>query len=195
MINDEKKVSDFIKAINAEADAKCEEIKNETDSYIERELKTAKKAAKANAKTVAASELSKLGEQSNADSYKSRVCQIKEIVAKRAEITDKVFAKATKEIIEFTQSGEYGDFLEKSAKNILSAIGDDAVIYVKEDDDKYSSRLKAFCKDVKTDKSIIIGGCKGENTSASMSADDTLDSRIKEQREEFYSYSGLSITG
>lgn len=195
MINNEKKASDFIKAINAEADAKCEEIKNETDSYIERELKNAKKAAKENAKAVAASELSKLGEQSNADSYKSRVCQIREIVAKRTEITDKVFEKATKEITEFTKSGEYGDFLEKSAKSIISAIGDDAVIYIKEDDEKYSSRLKAFCKDVRTDKSIIIGGCKGENACTSMSADDTLDSRIEEQREEFYSYSGLSITG
>lgn len=195
MINNEKKASDFISAINAEADAKCEEIKNETDQYIERELKKAKKAAKENAKAVAASELSKLGEQSNADSYRSRICQIREIVAKRAEITAKVFDKATKEIVDFTKSGEYGDFLEKSAKSIINAIGEETVIYIREEDEKHLQRLKSFCKDVKFDKSIIIGGCKGENAAASISADDTLDSRIAAQKEKFYSYSGLSITG
>ena len=50
-----------------------------------------------------------------------------------------------------------------------------------------------MCKEIKTDGSIILGGCKGINDKNSMRADDTLDSRLEAQRELFYEKSGLSI--
>ena len=38
-----------------------------------------------------------------------------------------------------------------------------------------------------------LGGCRGESKKNSLKADDTLDSRFEQQKQEFYSYSGLSV--
>lgn len=191
-VND-KKASQFIKAINNEADARYKKIKKETDDYIASELAKARAAAIENAKSVAKVEVGKLSEQSNTDTYKSRTQLINQIVSKRAEITDKVFSKAQKEISEFTQKAEYADFLKKSALSIKENIGEDVVIFIRPEDEKHKDVLLAVCDSVELDNTIKLGGCKGVSAKNSLRADDTLDSRFEQQKQEFYSYSGLSV--
>lgn len=193
MAENEKKASQFIRAINREADACYDKIKKETDDYVASELEKARAAAKENAKSVAKVEVGKLSEQSNTDTYKSRTQLINQIVSKRREITDKVFSKAQKEISEFTQKAEYADFLKKSTASIKESIGEDAVIFIRPEDEKYRDILLTVCAGVELDKSIKLGGCKGESQKNAMRADDTLDSRFEQQKQEFYSYSGLSV--
>ena len=174
-----------------EVDAIMAEVKK-----IEEEAYSSMRAeAKKDADLRLKQELDEMQSESAAEISESHVERQKKLINKRDEYVTTIFKKAREELVAFTKTPEYKEFMVNKAKKLAGDYMPHSVIYVKEDDEKYSSRLKAFCKDVKTDKSIIIGGCKGENTSASMSADDTLDSRIKEQREEFYSYSGLSITG
>ena len=48
------------------------QIKKEIDAYVSSELRKAREAAKKNAKNAAKLEISKLSEQSNTDSYKTR---------------------------------------------------------------------------------------------------------------------------
>lgn len=189
----EKKASQFIGAINKEADARYDRIRKETDEFVKSELEKARAAAKEIAKSAAKAEVSKLSEQSNTDTYKSRTQLIMQIVSKRREMTDKVFGKAQKEISEFTQKAEYEEFLKKSAVSIKEAIGEDAVIMIRPEDEKYASSLLGVCSEVELDKTIKLGGCKGVSRKNSMRADDTLDSRFEKQKQEFYSYSGLSV--
>lgn len=193
MAENDKKASQFIKAINQEADACYNKIKQETDDYVFAELEKARAAAIINAKNVAKIEVGKLSEQSNTDTYKSRTQLIMQIVSKRKEITDKVFSKAEKEIAEFTGKAEYAEFLKKSAASIKDTIGEDAVIFIRPEDEKYKDALLSVCGGVEFDKSIKLGGCKGESKKNSLKADDTLDSRFEQQKQEFYSYSGLSV--
>ncbi len=193
MAENEKKASQFIRAINKEADACYDKIRQEADAYVASELEKARTAAKENAKNIAKAEVGKLSEQSNTDTYKSRTQLINQTVSKRAEITDKVFSKAEKEIIEFTCKSEYEDFLKKSIASIKKAIGDDAVIFIRPEDEKYKESLLRNCAGIELDKTIKLGGCKGESRKNAMRADDTLDSRFDRQKQEFYSYSGLSV--
>ena len=116
-----------------------------------------------------------------------------QIIEKRNAITDTVFSKARERIKEFTDGEDYLPFLKKSIQSITDAIGEDTVILIRPQDEKYIGELKGMCKEIKTDGSIILGGCKGINDKNSMRADDTLDSRLEAQRELFYEKSGLSI--
>ena len=193
MTNNSKKAEQFIKAINAQADLKCSQIKKEIDAYVSSELRKAREAAKKNAKNAAKLEISKLSEQSNTDSYKTRSQLIMQIIEKRNAITDTVFSKARERIKEFTDGEDYLPFLKKSIQSITDAIGGDTVILIRPQDEKYIGELKGMCNDIKADGSIILGGCKGINDKNSMRADDTLDSRLEAQRELFYEKSGLSI--
>ncbi len=192
---DEKKVSLFIKSINDEADAQYNKVKDETDAFVASELEAARAAAKENAKAAAKAEVGKISELSNSDIYKSRTQLNMQISQKRNEITNAVFSKAEKEIAQFTQKNEYGEFLIKSVQSIKAAIGDDTVIFIRPEDEKYVSELNKICAGVEFDKTIKLGGCKGCNKTASLRADDTLDSRFEQQKTEFYSYSGLSVIG
>ncbi len=193
MTDNEKKAEQFIKSINAQADKKYNQIKKEIDDYVSSELRKARIQARQNAKAAAKLEMSKRSEQSNTDSYKTRAQLIMQIVEKRNSITDEVFAKAKKQIEDFAAGEKYLPFLEKSVRSIKEAIGENAVIYIRPEDEKYTDSLKKICAGVKTDESILIGGCKGINEETSMKADDTLDSRLAAQRELFYEESGLSI--
>ncbi|MGN1479237.1 MAG: V-type ATP synthase subunit E [Acutalibacteraceae bacterium] len=195
MQSNDKKAARFISAINAEAEQQCKKIIKETDSFIDSELKKTRAAARAKAKVTAKAELSKLDEQSNSDSYKLRTQQMTQIISKRNEITNGIFEKAEKRIVDFTKSDAYLPFLKESVKRIVSAIGADTVIYIRPSDASYSAELSTLCAGVETDDSIILGGCKGVSKSSSMRADDTIDARLNEQKIKFYTESGLSITG
>lgn len=195
MQSNDKKAARFISVINAEAEQQCKKIIKETDRFIDSELKKTRAAARAKAKVTAKAELSKLDEQSNSDSYKLRTQQMTQIISKRNEITNGIFEKAEKRIVDFTKSDSYLPFLKKSVKRIIGAIGEDTVIYIRPSDAAYSQELCALCAGVEIDDSIILGGCKGVSKSSSMRADDTIDARLKEQKIKFYTDSGLSITG
>ena len=195
MTEEEKKASLFIKAINGEADTQYQKIIDETDAFVASELKTARAVAKQNAVEKAKIEAGKISELNNSDTYKTRIQLNMQISQKRSEIAKKVFDAAEKEITEFTEKKEYLDFLLKSVKNIKSAIGEDAVIFIRPEDKKYKAEIEKICTKVEFDKTIKSGGCKGESKTSSMRADDTLDSRFEQQKKEFYSYSGLSVIG
>ena len=83
--------------------------------------------------------------------------------------------------------------MSNNMASIKEKIGDDAVIFIRPEDEKYKSALLNECAGVKFDKTIKLGGCKGASAKNSMRADDTLDSRFDRQKREFYSYSGLSV--
>ena len=195
MANNENKAAEFVSVINEQADARCERIKKGTDKYIEYELNRTRKLAAENAKRVAKVEVNKLSEESNTDSYKSRNEMMAQIVSKRNEITDRVFSAVEKRVENFTKSSDYQSFLENSVKEIISTIGEDTVIYIRPEDEKYISVLSTACKGVEIDKTIRLGGCKGVNEKRAMREDDTLDSRFEQQKQEFYSASGLSVIG
>ena len=194
LINNSSKTERFLKAINSDADARCERIKNDVDEYIENEIKKTRRLARQNVRPVRSSEFDRLNEEINAELSENETKEIEKLVARRSEITEKVFAQAVEKIKAFAASDSYRGFIINSVSNIKAAIGDDAVIILRPDDKKLEAEIKALGNDVKYDEFIKLGVCKGENLRTAMTADDTLDARLETEKQKFYSYSGLSLS-
>lgn len=188
------KAKRFFNAIQSDADARCGEIKKEVDRYVEKELTTARRLARQNVRQVKSSELDRLNEEINAELSETETKETEKLVMRRSEITEKVFAEALAKITDFTKSEKYLGFLLSSASEIRAAAGEDTVIILRPDDKKYEADIKALGSEVRYDETIRLGGCKGENLRTALLADDTLDSRIAEEKQRFYSYSGLSLS-
>ena len=139
MINNSSKTERFLKAINSDADARCEKIKNDVDEYIENEIKKTRRLARQNVRPVRSSEFDRLNEEINAELSENETKEIEKLVARRSEITEKVFAQAVEKIKTFAESDSYHDFLMNSVSNIKAAIGDDAVIILR----PYDKKLEA----------------------------------------------------
>lgn len=194
MISNSEKSAFFLDEINKEADRQCSKIKTDVDRYISAELQKARQSAKNDVKILQKDEIDRLNEENNAKLSYVEATNTRQLVEHRKNLTDVVFDEAKKKIIEFTEKYNYLLFLKKSIENIKSEIGEDAVIFVRENDRKYEDELLTVCKGLEYDNSIILGGCKGKNVLTKLTADDTLDLRYSKAKENFYSYSNLSIT-
>lgn len=188
------KTERFRKAINLDAAARCDKIKQDVNDYIENEIKKTRRLARQNVRPVRSSEFDRLNEEINAELSESETKGIKKLVTRRSEIADTVFARAVEKIKAFVNGEGYHNFVMSSVSNIKAAIGDDAVIILRPDDKKFEAEIKALGNEVKYDEFIKLGGCKGENLRTAMTADDTLDARLETEKQNFYSYSGLSLS-
>lgn len=194
MLNDNDKSTLFLDEINTEAQKRCENIKKDIDCYVASELKKARELAQANVGAVKKDETDRLTERNNASLSELEAEETHRLFERRNEIANDVFNKASDKIKAFVSGNDYLTFLKKSITSLKSAIGDDAVIFLRPDDKKFENELKELCSEIGYDASIILGGCKAENLSASLVADDTLDSRFEEAKNNFYSTSGLTIS-
>ena len=193
-MSNENKSTLFLDAINTEAQKRCENIKKDIDSYVDAELKKARELAQTSVGSVSKDETDRLTEQNNASLSELEAEETHRLFTRRNEIADEVFGKACNKIKAFVQSTDYSAFLKKSIASLKSAIGEDSVIILRPDDKKFENELKELCSEIRFDASIILGGCKAENLSASLVADDTLDSRFEEAKSRFYGTSGLTIS-
>lgn len=188
------KTERFLKAINQDADARCDKIRRDVDAYVEGELKKTRRLARQNVRPVRSSEFDRLNEEINTELSESETKEIEKLVERRDEITEKVFSRAGEKIEAFVKSEKYHDFILKSVADIRSAIGENCVIILRPADKDLETEIKALGSDVRYDEFIRLGGCKGENPETAMTADDTLDARLEAQKQEFYGRSGLSLS-
>lgn len=188
------KAERFRQVINSDAEARCNKIKKDVDEYIENELKKARRLARQNVRHIRSSEFDRLNEEINAELSETETKGIEKLVERRSEITEKVFSQAEAKIKAFTQSDSYRDFILNSVSKIKSVIGDSAIIILSPDDKRFESEIKALGCEIRYDEDIKLGGCKGENPVTAMTADDTLDERLEAEKQNFYGYSGLSLS-
>ena len=191
---DASKLEKIIKEINRQADNQVSKIKKETSSYLRTELRKAEAQAKQEIGAAQFTLQDRLTEQMNADLSAAEKAETRSLLRRRAEITEEVFAEARKRIEAFTESEAYAAFLKASAERIRAEIGEGAVFSLRPADEKYFDALKDYCSELRTDKTILLGGVRAENRNTGLTADDTLDQRLQRQKELFYETSGLSVT-
>ena len=119
------------------------------------------------------------------------------LLEKRQKITDDIFQRAREQLVEFTKTDLYADFLKKSVEQFAKALQQqDSVIFIKPADEKYEEIIRgAFqhsCSFQPSD-SIHIGGIKARNESMGLLADNTLDTLLESQREWFEEQSGMAV--
>ncbi len=104
----------------------------------------------------------------------------RELLTKRQKFLKKVFERAEKALIEYTQKAEYASLMERYAANIAKVLTEPGtVVYVKSGDEKYKAQIEKlwrYCNNFKVDDKIKIGGLRAENVAMRLAADETLDS-------------------
>lgn len=197
MESNNKKTDAFLSAIKLLAAEECKKIDDETDKIRVERLKALQLEAEKRYKSYKEYETARIKADLNREISAYEDSARKKTSDVRNELCDKVFSQASKAISEFTRSKEYKDMLIKSANDIAQAFQDeDVTIYIHERDEVFGDEIKkAFpngCEIIKSDE-IKLGGIKALSKATNCLADDTLDTRLANQKDWFLKESGLSI--
>ena len=121
-----------------------------------------------------------------------------EVFKARDRMVGEVFERCEQRLTEFCASPEYRDKLVSFAKEIADTFKDNScIVYVKEDDLKYTNDIKSVFSgevELKSDLTIRIGGLRGYCKALNIVADNTLDSRLESRREWFVDNIDLKIS-
>ena len=187
----------FLDSINTAAKKSTDSIIQEADDFRTNALNKAIQQASEASWRYIKQESEKIKAHSNRKVSEANTALRRQVTMLRSQITDSVFAQAAERLTTFTQTDGYTSFLVDSAKKMAAALGDAPfVLLVKEEDIKHKDILLreiAAISAVEQDNSIKLGGCRAFCSTRSMELDDTLDTRLENQREWFYGVSGLAV--
>ena len=121
-----------------------------------------------------------------------------DLLLRREEITRSVFEQVKRRLLEFTKTPAYNDLMTEIAKELgIRCPMEGTIVMLRREDYHLAAKLgEYFGKNVRilADEAIHIGGIKVMNQSSGVFMDETLDSRLEDQKPWFYSHSGLTIT-
>ena len=121
-----------------------------------------------------------------------------DLLLRREEITRAVFEQVRRRLLEFTHTPAYHQLMEEIAGELGARCPlEGTVVMVRREDYHLAAKIGGhFGKNVRilADEAIKIGGIKVMNQSSGIFMDETLDSRLEDQKPWFYSNSGLTIT-
>lgn len=121
-----------------------------------------------------------------------------DLLLRREEITRSVSEQVKRRLLDFTKTPAYNDLMTEIAKELgVRCPMEGTIVMLRREDYHLAAKLgEHFCKNVRilADEAIHIGGIKVMNQSSGVFMDETLDSRLEDQKPWFYSHSGLTIT-
>lgn len=191
------KTDNFLKAILKYADDQRNSMRSEVEQRKEQKIKETEQKAKFDSEKLIKDKLEeKKNEQTGILAKKTQDGQ-KKLFLERVRMTEEVFKKAYDKLVEYTNTPDYSEKLIKSAKEIAAVFGNESCeLYVNQKDLAHADAIKALFDtnaEVNADKSIKIGGIKGYCEGMNIVADETLDSKLADQREWFIENSNLSV--
>ena len=188
MASNVDKLSKFNSAINHYAESQREKILKDIAEYQARELEETAGNAKIEADRLLVKELAEMRDRIMREMSHREMDSRRELLTKRQEISEKVFQRAEKALVEYTSKAEYASLMERYAANIAKVLTEPGtVVYVKAGDEKYKEQIE------KVDNKIKIGGLRAENAAMRLVADETLDSILASKRGWFEENSGMAV--
>ena len=193
----QKKINNFIKSITDTAAEKREAVGAETEKILRAERAELERQAKRDAENyVRAKSASVKLEAGKRISEKADECR-KAVFSKRSEIANATLSEAAEKLKSFTESPGYKDFLIKSAGEVIKEIGSvNVTLMLRPKDMVFKEEICNTYPNASfsQDESIRIGGVKGINSTMTLLINDTLDSRLENQKRWFEENSGLYIS-
>lgn len=197
MVSNDEKLSKFNAAINHYAEEQRVKIEQEIAEYKQSELEEAERQVLHEAYRLIQNEMTTMRDSITRDIAHREMDARKQLLEKRQNITDEVFATAAERLLAYTKTEQYAGLLQKFAQNLSKIFHQPGVVLcVKEEDLQYESLLRqAFGKDctVQADQDIQIGGVRAYHADRGIMADETLDSMLEAQHEWFEENSGMSV--
>ena len=193
----EDKTSNFLKAIDKYAKEQQKEIKLTAASFKRKELQKAEAEVLRDSYILIQKEMAQMRKSIDSEVSKAEIQSKRELLKQRKELMEKVFLKAKEKLISYTKTQEYENLLKKSSQNIASMLDTTGTtLFVKKEDLNFKNEILAFFEKkctVKEKNDIKIGGILGVNEKLGLIIDETLDSKLENERNWFSENSGLSI--
>lgn len=196
-MQDGGKTSNFLKAINKYAAEQRKEIKTRAEEFRKYELQKAEAEVLRDAYYLIQNEMAQMKKNIASEVSKLELEKRKEIFAKRQVITENVFKKATERLLDFTQTQEYVELLKNYVGSIAKVLKKSGtVLYICKRDEVHSDVIREaygkICR-IEVSRDIKIGGVRAVNKVMSLVVDQTLDTKLEEQKKWFAENSKLNV--
>lgn len=188
-MNEQEKLIRFEEAIYADTENKAGKILEDAELLAQKILSEARREAKRAKKKAVTDKSRKILKQNASEISGAALDSKRELILKRKELTDALFAKVEAELNRFTETKDYAEFLNNSVKSARSLGNGDYIIYTRESD-------KALIADKATviaDNSIRLGGVKVVFEAEKMMVDLTLDEKLSDAKKKFAHNESLTI--
>lgn len=197
MISETQKLENFHSAIDHYALEQRRTIEDEVARLKKERLAEAESQVLSEAFRMIQKEMSDMRHRISREMALREVEARRNLLLKRSEIQQKVFALAAEKLRKFTKTPDYASFLKARAKALASLFtAPGTVLYMRHEDAAYFPVLKAAlgtectCEE---DPSIRIGGFYAENRTLGLFADSSFDSLLREQVPWFEENSGIAV--
>lgn len=192
MINDtHDRLGLFLSAIREAAEESCRQKEQETAEYIRSQKAQAEEEAHARHKQQYEARLRQVRINTDRELSAYRAVSRNRLSGLRSAYETSVFRDAAQAILAYTGQPEYAALLERSARRmaaLLPAGTADAVLYLRPQDMPHADRVRdcfALPCRVEADDGIRLGGIRMESAAAQLTADDTLETRLEQQKPHF----------
>ena len=115
------------------------------------------------------------------------------IIAKREEITDKVFEQLRERIEEIRTTDKYKVYLENCIKEAADAVGEGKIKIFADKRDEAAAKKIAQNMGAEFETGDILGGCRVINTDKGIVCSNALSEKLERLRESFFELADLSI--
>ena len=195
-MNETTKESKFLDAINKYAEKQKSLISHEVEEYKAQKIEQATESGLRDAYELIQRDIAER-KAAIVTEYARKEYQLRrELYAERQRITDEVFDAVMQKLCIYTATDAYLDSVRISAKKAASLCGGaPCVIYLRATDITILEEIKAFFADteLRSDPSIAIGGVRVLCEQKGVLIDDTLDTKLNDQRRWFAEHSGLKV--
>ncbi len=197
MLEPQDRMNKFLDAIEKEAQDKRKAIGAELDRRYQTEVAKAQKAANVEAAAVLKKETARINEVNNARVAEFTTALRTKLSGQRTQILRDILEQAGNKLAAFTKTEDYLPFLEESLKVLAPSFqSPDTILFLHPNDMKLADTLLSLlgCGRAEPDETIRWGGLKLRSEALRRAADDTLETRLLEQREWLKANCNLSIS-
>jgi V/A-type H+-transporting ATPase subunit E len=195
MANTQNKLNSFISAVLNDAQERRKKILDELASMREAELQKAEKEILVEAYKYMHEELARISKDSSFKMSKVTLEYKRDLLKLRSEIINGVIEAVSEKLEKFSNSDEYISFLTSTAEKTSALLNSKpAFLMIRKEDFKYENELlKSFAagSSAVIDENIALGGFRVKCPEAGIFIDETLDSKLTEQKNKFEENSGL----
>lgn len=195
-MNEKTKESKFLDAINRYAEGQKAAINQEIEDYKNKRIEQATEQGLQDAYELIRSDIARRKSEIVNATARRELDLRRELFCERQRIFDEVFAQARERLCDFRQSDDYGVFLSRCAQETAALFsGRPCTVALAPSDEQYRTRIAQQLPAAvfETDSTITLGGMRAYCKELGLTADNTLDSRLADQREWFIEHSGLKV--
>ncbi|WP_405357470.1 V-type ATP synthase subunit E [Ruminococcus sp.] len=195
-MNEKTKESKFLDAINKYAEQQKAQITQEIEDYKNTKIEQATEQGLQDAYDLIREDISRRKAVIVNDLAKKELALRNELFYERQTLADKVFDEARQKLVAFTKTDDYNRFLGRSLAEIKVKCGTARcdIAIAPTDEDKRGLIADVFPDArITADPHIQIGGVKANCPELGILMDDTLDSRLEEQRRWFIETCSMKV--